>query len=76
MPYVMGGYPDPDASVALLAAAARHADLIELGIPFSDPLADGPTIQAAGQRALESGHPSRGRDRDGRERSRAGRRSC
>jgi tryptophan synthase alpha chain len=55
MPYVMGGYPDPDASVALLAAAARHADLIELGIPFSDPLADGPTIQAAGQRALEAG---------------------
>ena len=42
-----------------LATAARHADLIELGIPFSDPLADGPTIQAAGQRALESGtHPA------------------
>lgn len=55
MPYVMGGYPDPEASVAMLAAAARHADLIELGIPFSDPLADGPTIQAAGQRALEAG---------------------
>ncbi|MBJ7456940.1 MAG: tryptophan synthase subunit alpha [Thermoleophilia bacterium] len=58
MPYVMGGYPDLDASAAHLRAAARHADLIELGIPFSDPLADGPTIQAAGQRALEAGvHP-------------------
>ena len=58
MPYVMGGYPTLDESAAHLAVAARHADLIELGIPFSDPLADGPTIQAAGQRALENGtHP-------------------
>jgi tryptophan synthase alpha chain len=55
MPYVMGGYPDLAASADHAAAAARHADLIELGIPFSDPLADGPTIQAAGQRALEGG---------------------
>ncbi len=55
MPYLMGGYPDLAASADLLAAAAPHSDLIELGIPFSDPLADGPTIQAAGQRALESG---------------------
>lgn len=55
MPYVMGGFPDLEASAAHAAAAARHADLIELGIPFSDPLADGPTIQAAGQRALEKG---------------------
>ncbi len=55
MPYVMGGYPDLAASAAHAAAAARHADLIELGIPFSDPLADGPTIQAAGQRALDGG---------------------
>lgn len=55
MPYVMGGFPDLEASAAHAAAAARHADLIELGIPFSDPLADGPTIQAAGQRALEAG---------------------
>ena len=51
----MGGYPDPDASLAALRAVAEHADLIELGIPFSDPLADGPTIQAAGQRALDAG---------------------
>lgn len=55
MPYVMGGFPDLDASAAHVAALARHADLIELGIPFSDPLADGPTIQAAGQRALRGG---------------------
>ena len=55
MPYIMGGYPDLAASAAHAAAAAKHADLIELGIPFSDPLADGPTIQAAGQIALERG---------------------
>lgn len=55
MPYVMGGYPDLATSEAVLAAVAPHADLIELGIPFSDPLADGPTIQAAGQRALDAG---------------------
>ncbi len=55
MPYVMGGFPDLDASASHVAALARHSDLIELGIPFSDPLADGPTIQAAGQRALENG---------------------
>jgi tryptophan synthase alpha chain len=55
MPYVMGGFPDLEASAAHAATLARHADLIELGIPFSDPLADGPTIQAAGQRALEAG---------------------
>jgi tryptophan synthase alpha chain len=55
MPYLMGGYPDLESSAAQLAAAAAHSDLIELGIPFSDPLADGPVIQAAGQRALEGG---------------------
>ncbi|MDX6555562.1 MAG: tryptophan synthase alpha chain [Miltoncostaeaceae bacterium] len=55
IPYVMGGYPDPDTSAAHAALLARHADVIELGMPFSDPLADGPTIQAAGQRALRAG---------------------
>jgi tryptophan synthase alpha chain len=55
IPYVMGGFPDLETSAAHLAALSRHADLIEVGIPFSDPLADGPTIQAAGQRALERG---------------------
>lgn len=55
MPYVMGGYPDLAASAEHAAAACAHADMLELGIPFSDPLADGPTIQAAGQRALVGG---------------------
>jgi tryptophan synthase alpha chain len=55
MPYVMGGYPDLAASADHAAAALRHADMLELGVPFSDPLADGPTIQAAGQTALEAG---------------------
>lgn len=55
MPYVMGGFPDLAASAGFARALAPHADLIELGIPFSDPLADGPTIQAAGQRALDAG---------------------
>jgi tryptophan synthase alpha chain len=55
IPYVMGGFPDLDTSARHLALLAEHADVIELGVPFSDPLADGPTIQAAGQRALEGG---------------------
>jgi tryptophan synthase alpha chain len=56
MPYLMGGYPSIDESVeAGLAAAEAGADLLELGIPFSDPLADGPVIHAAGTAALEAG---------------------
>ena len=55
VPYVMGGYPDIEASKRHARILARHADIIELGIPFSDPLADGPTIQAAGQVALDAG---------------------
>jgi tryptophan synthase alpha chain len=56
MPYLMGGHPGLDASVdAGLAAVDAGADLIELGIPFSDPLADGPVIHAAATEALESG---------------------
>jgi tryptophan synthase alpha chain len=55
VPYVMGGYPDLATSAEHARVLARHADVIELGVPFSDPLADGPTIQAAGQRALEAG---------------------
>ncbi len=55
IPYVMGGFPNPDASLACARALAPHADVLELGIPFSDPLADGPTIQAAGQEALDRG---------------------
>jgi tryptophan synthase alpha chain len=56
MPYLMGGFPDVDASREVgLACADAGADLLELGIPFSDPLADGPVIHAAGTHALRAG---------------------
>lgn len=56
MPYQMLGHPSLGTSPQVIEAlAAGGADLFELGIPFSDPLADGPTIQAAGQRALDNG---------------------
>jgi tryptophan synthase alpha chain len=56
MPYFTLGYPDADPSEAVIRAiAAAGADLIELGVPFSDPLADGPTIQRSTQVALEGG---------------------
>jgi tryptophan synthase alpha chain len=56
MPYLMGGFPDLAASRAIGEAYAdAGADLVELGVPFSDPLADGPVIQAAGTRALANG---------------------
>ena len=61
MPYLMGGFPDLDATVAIGAACADDgADLVELGVPFSDPLADGPVIHAAGTRALAAGATLRG----------------
>src|SRR5688572_3843609 len=54
--YVTAGHPDPDGSVALLRGLeAAGADVIEVGVPFSDPMADGPIIQASSQRALEHG---------------------
>jgi tryptophan synthase alpha chain len=54
--YVTAGHPDPDGSLALLRGiAAAGADVIEVGVPFSDPLADGPIIQASSQRALAQG---------------------
>jgi tryptophan synthase alpha chain len=56
MPYLMGGFPSLEASVAVGEACADNgADLVELGVPFSDPLADGPVIQAAGSAALRAG---------------------
>ncbi len=56
MPYMMAGYPDRESSLAVAAAYAdAGADLIELGVPFSDPLADGPTIHAAATDALAAG---------------------
>jgi tryptophan synthase alpha chain len=56
MPYLMGGFPDLERSREILIAYADNgADLIELGVPFSDPLADGPVVHAAGVAALNSG---------------------
>jgi tryptophan synthase alpha chain len=54
--YIMGGDPDYDKSLAVMKALpAAGVDVIELGVPVTDPKADGPTIQLAGQRALEGG---------------------
>jgi tryptophan synthase alpha chain len=56
MPYMMGAYPDRRGALAIASAYAEGgADLVELGIPFSDPLADGPVIHAAGSAALANG---------------------
>jgi len=56
MPYLMGGFPDAETSLAVAESYAEAgADLIELGVPFSDPLADGPVIHAAATRALAGG---------------------
>jgi tryptophan synthase alpha chain len=54
IPYIMTGDPHPDVTVPLMHAMVRAgANIIELGAPFSDPMADGPVIQAAAERALE-----------------------
>jgi len=56
MPYAVLGYPTPDASLEIIQTlVTAGADALELGVPFSDPLADGPTIQAATQCALNNG---------------------
>ena len=56
IPFVTAGDPDLDTTYDIVLTMAENgADIIELGIPFSDPLADGPTIQAASQRALQAG---------------------
>jgi tryptophan synthase alpha chain len=54
--YITAGHPDADRSVALMQGiAAAGADVIEVGVPFSDPMADGPVIQASSQLALDQG---------------------
>jgi tryptophan synthase alpha chain len=56
MPYLMGGFPDIEGSRRIgIAYAESGADLVEFGVPFSDPLADGPVIQAAATSALRAG---------------------
>lgn len=55
VPYIMGGIPDRVSFADALHAIERHADLVEIGLPFSDPLMDGPVIAAAGERAIVAG---------------------
>lgn len=56
IPYVMAGDPEPSITVPLMHAMVKAgADVIELGVPFSDPMADGPVVQRAGERALKHG---------------------
>jgi tryptophan synthase alpha chain len=54
--FLMAGDPDPDTSLAIIKALPKAgADIIEIGMPFTDPMADGPAIQASGLRALKAG---------------------
>ncbi|MGH7663499.1 MAG: tryptophan synthase subunit alpha, partial [Gemmatimonadaceae bacterium] len=56
VPYVTAGHPDPERSLALVTGLeAAGADVLEMGVAFSDPMADGPVIQASSQQALEHG---------------------
>ncbi len=56
VPYVTGGFPNPDTCLELITALDElGSEVIEVGLPFSDPLADGPTIQLSSQKALEAG---------------------
>jgi tryptophan synthase alpha chain len=56
VPYVTAGHPDAESSLQLLRGLEQAgADVLEVGVPFSDPMADGPVIQASSQRALEQG---------------------
>ncbi len=61
VPFVTAGDPNlPTTEALVLAIAEAGADLIEIGVPFSDPLAEGPTIQRSSERALRSGTTLRG----------------
>ena len=55
VPFITAGYPDKDSFLDLLTALAKTADVIEIGVPFSDPMADGVTIQRSSHAAIESG---------------------
>lgn len=58
--YLTAGHPDRRASLEALRVAARYADVVEVGVPFSDPLADGPVIQRSSRMALDAGMTVRG----------------
>jgi tryptophan synthase alpha chain len=55
VPYLMAGLPDRESFPLAYAATQRYADVVEVGLPYSDPLMDGPVIAAAGERAIRSG---------------------
>lgn len=55
VPYLMGGIPDKVSFPDALRAVEKHADVVEVGLPFSDPLMDGPVIAAAGERVIAAG---------------------
>ncbi len=55
VPFITAGYPDPNAFIDTLSAVASVGDVVELGIPFSDPMADGMTIQRSSFKAIEDG---------------------
>lgn len=55
IPFVTAGYPDPAGFASVLRAVAATGDVVEIGVPFSDPMADGLTIQRSSHAAIESG---------------------
>jgi tryptophan synthase alpha chain len=55
VPYVMAGIPNENSFASVLEEVAEHGDAVEIGLPFSDPLMDGPVIAAAGERAIRQG---------------------
>jgi tryptophan synthase alpha chain len=55
VPFITAGYPDPAAFIATLRSVAAEGDVVELGVPFSDPMADGMTIQRSSFKAIEDG---------------------
>ena len=59
VPYLTAGFPDRDGFRAAAATLVRHADVLEVGLPYSDPLGDGPTIQRSSERALRAGTRTR-----------------
>ena len=60
VPFLTAGFPDAERALAAGRTLLRHADLLEVGLPYSDPLGDGPTIQRASEVALAAGATTRG----------------